>query len=300
MWRLGYTPTDWSAPADPRVVATTHRHGNFDYATGAVQWAPGFDQALPDSLYLTGRPAFFGDRRWPWVDPTGATPVHTLPARERYDLGRPIDSGLIFADGFQTGDLSRWSSASADGGDLAVSASAALALTVNGLRGVVDDRSGLYVQDDSPAGESDFRARFYVDPNGFDPGEASGRFRTRIFVAFAENPARRLATVVLRRIGGAYAVMASCRLDDLRKAETGFVPVTDAPHAVEITWRRARSPLLHDGSCQLFVDGQPAGLLAALDNDGRGVDFARLGALSVKSGASGTLFWDEYDSRRDP
>jgi hypothetical protein len=28
------------------------------------------------------------------------------------------------------------------------------------------------------------------------------------------------------------------------------------------------------------------------------VDFVRLGALSVKTAASGTLYWDEFESRR--
>ena len=299
MWRLGYTPNDWNAPADPRVVATTHRHANFDYATGSVQWAPGFDRRCPPrSTWPAGRLSSATAAGPGWT-PTGATPVHTLPAKERYDAGRPVESDLIFADGFQTGDLSRWSAASADGGDLSVSPSAALALTVNGLRGVVDDRAGLFVQDDSPAGEDSFHARFHFDPNGFDPGEAAGRFRTRIFLAFSENPARRLATVVLRRMGGAYAVMASCRLDNLRQAATSFVPITDAPHAIEIEWRRASSPLLPDGSCRLFVDGEPAGLLGGLDNDLRGIDFVRMGALSVRDAAAGTLFWDEYHSRRD-
>jgi hypothetical protein len=90
LWRLGYTPKDWNAPPDPRVVGTTHRHGNFDYASGAVRWADGFGQALPSSLYLAGRPAFFGSMPWPWVDPTGAARLHTLPARARYDAGTPI------------------------------------------------------------------------------------------------------------------------------------------------------------------------------------------------------------------
>ena len=31
LWRLGYTPKDWNAPAEARVVNTVHRHGNFDY-----------------------------------------------------------------------------------------------------------------------------------------------------------------------------------------------------------------------------------------------------------------------------
>jgi hypothetical protein len=83
LWRLGYTPKDWNAPPDARVVGTTHRHGNFDYATGAVQWASGFGRTVPSSLYLAGKPAFFGDNPWPWVDPTGTVKVHTLPAKAR-------------------------------------------------------------------------------------------------------------------------------------------------------------------------------------------------------------------------
>ena len=50
---------------------------------------------------------------------------------------------------------------------------------------IVDDQSGLYVQDDSPTGETRYRARFYFDPAAFDPGEASGNLRTRVFLAFA-------------------------------------------------------------------------------------------------------------------
>jgi len=90
LWRIGYTPTDWNAEPDARVVSTTHRHANFDYATNSVHWASGFDQTLPDSLYLASKPAFFGNSPWPWVDATGATKLHTLPARARYDAGRPI------------------------------------------------------------------------------------------------------------------------------------------------------------------------------------------------------------------
>ena len=43
------------------------------------------------------------------------------------------------------------------------------------------------------------------------------------------------------------------------------------------------------------VRGAPA---ATLDNSLSAVDFVRLGALSVKAGASGTMYWDEFESRR--
>jgi len=89
LWRLGYTPINWDAPPEARVVNTVHRHGNFDYATNTVRWATGFDQTLPNSFYLTGRPAFFGSLTWPWVNSTAAPRVHTLPARARYDAGTP-------------------------------------------------------------------------------------------------------------------------------------------------------------------------------------------------------------------
>jgi len=49
----------------------------------------GTPAALPPSLYLASRPAFFGSNVWPWVDPLGATKTYTLPAKARYDAGTP-------------------------------------------------------------------------------------------------------------------------------------------------------------------------------------------------------------------
>jgi hypothetical protein len=84
MWRLGYDPENWKAPPDVNVTSTVIRQGNFDFATKQVHWS-GAPQQLPASLYLTGKPEFFGTNPWPWVDPTGATKVFTLPARARFD-----------------------------------------------------------------------------------------------------------------------------------------------------------------------------------------------------------------------
>jgi hypothetical protein len=205
---------------------------------------------------------------------------------------------LIFADGFESGDLSAWSAAQTDGGDLGVSAAAAMASTGMGLQAVVDDQAGLFVQDDSPVSEGRYRARFYLDPTGYDPGESSLHLRTRVFLAFADAPLKRLVQVVLRRMGGQYSLAASVRLDDDTVADVGFTTITAAPHVVEVDWRRATAPGANDGGLELWIDGTPAGSVTALDNDQRGVDFVRLGALSVKAGAAGTLRFDEFVSRR--
>ena len=90
VWRIG----DWDqdrALLDPQVGATIIRDGNYDFVTRSVHWhqTPGFTGTLPNSLYLSGKPAFFGDARWPWVDPLGATKVYVLPAKARYDAGKP-------------------------------------------------------------------------------------------------------------------------------------------------------------------------------------------------------------------
>jgi hypothetical protein len=88
MWKLGYNPENWNAPAEARVIDTVHRHANFDYVTKTIKYAAGYPQVLPSSLYLTAKPAFFDVLPWPWVDPAGAAPLQTLPARARYDAGK--------------------------------------------------------------------------------------------------------------------------------------------------------------------------------------------------------------------
>ncbi|HLA76450.1 MAG TPA: glycosyl hydrolase family 28-related protein [Vicinamibacteria bacterium] len=103
MWKLGY-PDSQGTPGvtvDPQVAATAIRDGSFDYATNQVHW-DNPPQAIPDSLYLTRKPAFFGSRTWPWVNSTGIPKLHALPARARFDSGTPSPgSDTIFGDGFQ-------------------------------------------------------------------------------------------------------------------------------------------------------------------------------------------------------
>jgi hypothetical protein len=204
---------------------------------------------------------------------------------------------LILRDGFEDGTLGAWSFSSSDGGDLSVSPLAALKSTTAGLRGVVDDTIGLYAQDDRPQDEGRYRARFYFDPNGFDPGEAQSHFRTRIFLAFSEAPTRRVAAIVLRRLEGEYAIRGRARLDNDTQADTPFIPITDEPHVIELELRRAGNPSFPTGSFVLSVDRETVSVVL-LDNNLAEVDFVRMGALSVKAGASGTMYWDEFESRR--
>jgi CSLREA domain-containing protein len=209
----------------------------------------------------------------------------------------PPAPDLIFEDGFETGDLSAWSGAATDGGDLVVTAEAARA-SAFGLRAVVTEPAPLYVVDQTPNDERRYRARFYFDPREFDPGPPNGTFRSRIFIGFDASPQRRLFAVVLRKSFGAYSLMVRTRLDDNTQVDTEFAPIAAAVQSVEIDWRRASTADANDGSLQLWIDGGLIAQRTGLDNASGGIDFVRLGALSVKQGSSGHLDFDWFASRR--
>ena len=85
LWKLGYDPERWGMVPDPQVLSTILRGGNFDYLTNIVHWENLAQQTLPNSLYLSAKPAFFGTNVWPWVDPAGSTKLYLLPAQQRYN-----------------------------------------------------------------------------------------------------------------------------------------------------------------------------------------------------------------------
>jgi hypothetical protein len=93
IWALGYMDIEPQG-YDPKVPATAIRDGNYDYVTNSVVWdATDTAHTLPNSLYLTQKPVFFNagsGYAWPWVNPTGAPQLYTLPAKARYDAGTPF------------------------------------------------------------------------------------------------------------------------------------------------------------------------------------------------------------------
>jgi N-acetylglucosamine-6-sulfatase len=239
-------------------------------------------------------------------DPVNAAILPNLSARLRalYPGWPPAEpQQLIFASGFECGDLSAWSASTTGGGDLAVALEAAMDGSGRGLKVVVDDMEPLSVQDDGPNNDGRYKARFSFDPHTFDPGLAAGN-EIHLFFAAEENPVRRLAAVLLQRTsGGGYTLTARVRLDDDSLVEAGPIPITRTPHVVELDWAKASADGASDGSLRFSVRATSAPTpttitLAGLDNDVHTVDFIRLGAIGVKPGASGTFYLDTFVSRR--
>jgi hypothetical protein len=93
MWSIGSQQAGgWTWV--PTTYQTQLRQGNWDWITQSQRWhgiggaaGSGTPQAIPDSLYLTAKPAFFGSNPWPWVNPSNGT-VTTLPAKACLEQGK--------------------------------------------------------------------------------------------------------------------------------------------------------------------------------------------------------------------
>jgi hypothetical protein len=284
---------DTTLSASPEIVSS----GGASQLSWATLGGSFLDQAIDQSVAIA--PAANGSVT---VNPTAPRAYRTfLVAAEGGDTdGAIVDVGssdLIFRDGFESGTLGAWSPTSTDGGDLSVTMGAALDGT-RGLSALVDDTNPIHVENHTPADEGRYRVRFLFDPNGIDPGEGAGRHRVRIFLAMQEAPTRRLAAVVLRRLGGAYAIRVRVTRDDGVRVDTPFVPITNAPHAIEFSLTKSTGPGANNGTLELWIDEAPVSTLTGIDNDTAGVDFGRLGMMSVKPGASGQAFFDRFESRR--
>ena len=75
---------------DRNVPATIIRHGNFDYVNNAVVWDPNIpDHTIPNSLYLSGRPSWWGNLPWPPIGPDRTPMAGQIPAQQRFANGMP-------------------------------------------------------------------------------------------------------------------------------------------------------------------------------------------------------------------
>lgn len=86
IWRLGYVNAGDSSPSgnDPKVKATLLRHGNWDSVTRATVWNQSIaDTNMPASLYLAGKPGWWGDLAWPPYGGDLNPMVGTIPAEIR-------------------------------------------------------------------------------------------------------------------------------------------------------------------------------------------------------------------------
>ena len=203
-------------------------------------------------------------------------------------------SDLIFADSFESGSLSAWSSNVTDVGDLSASSNAAL-IGSFGLQAVIDDNNLIYVTDDSPNTEPRYRARFYFDPNSISMANNDAHY---LFYSYTGT-----STVVtrleFRYNKGNYQLRAALRNDSSGWTNSSWFTVTDTSHFIEIDWRASSASGANNGGLTFWIDNIQRANLTGIDNDTRRIDRVQLGAVSgIDNGTRGTYYFDAFDSRR--
>ena len=151
-----------------------------------------------------------------------------------------------------------------------------------------------YVQDDSPAAEQLYRARFYVDLSSLSPdsGDAFDHFtaysnsNTAQFELRLEENGSNIDLVVAALSGGSFSTVTA----DSSLPSTYF--------AIEFEWKASNAGS-SNGHLDVWVDGSPVTGLSNLDNESGQIDYVRWGAVDgVDSTTSGTMDLDEFVSQR--
>jgi len=96
-FRFGFTSGNDIAQ-NSRAFTTAIFHGNYDFVSRQQQWDSNIaDHNIPNSLYLAGRPTWFGAGKWPPIDPTSPSSLNVtnLPAAYRFYYGSNPPSGPV-------------------------------------------------------------------------------------------------------------------------------------------------------------------------------------------------------------
>ena len=235
----------------------------------------------------------------PTHTPVSPTATHTLTATAE-PTNTPVPPTatpapvLIFADGFESGNLSAWSASTTDGGDLSVNAGAAL-IGAQGLRAVVDDNRAIFVTDNQPSAESSYWVRFYFDPNTIRM--SNGNVHTLLH-GYA-GTSTLVVRIQLGFSGGRYQLRAALQNDSNIWLDTSWTPIADAPHSIELVWQASAGPGANNGEMTLWIDEVERGKITSADNDTRRIDRVRLGAVAgIDTGTRGTYYFDAFESLR--
>jgi hypothetical protein len=216
-----------------------------------------------------------------------------------YELRKSWSTNLIFADGFESGNMSAWaigSDGSSEADSLQVSPAAAL-IGQYGLQVVANGAMPRYVRDDTANRESLYQARFFFNPNAVVIQDGSA---LDIFTGYdnsSGSPAEvfRVQLRFLHESG--YQVRGQALKGNQEYVSTPWYPIKDSRHSIQIYWATDVAINTQDGLFVLDIDGEPmwSGGFLDLGHNAQQIDEVRLGKVAGE-GAVGKLYFDAFDS----
>ena len=153
----------------------------------------------------------------------------------------------------------------------------------------------MYVVDQSPAAESRYRMRFYIDPRQLTMTSGES-----FVIGYAyDGSSKQVIEIALRYYSGSYYLGLGVYNDAQAYRGLPWKAISSAVHYLELDWQAASAAGANDGSITIWIDGVQSGLLSGLDNDTLRIESFRLGALlGIDPGTHGQLFLDAFESRR--
>lgn len=205
-----------------------------------------------------------------------------------------VKAATLFSDGFESGNLSAWSSSAIDGGNLSAAAAAALHGSY-GLSSVINDTTSIYVQDDTPNTKKRLRLRFYIDPNGLTMANNN---QFRVYAAYNSSWGNTFFIYFTYK-SSAYNISVYNQKDS-GSIDTAMYVITDEPHWIEVDWKASSATGANDGTTELIIDGVSKETITGIDNDTKEVSNTRFGAsYGIDAGTSGTFYLDDFVSNDD-
>jgi hypothetical protein len=265
-----------------------------EWSEGAVAAAPGSGHAMTAVVAPFDNPT---EALTAAVNTTGfAIGNHKLWVRARDAAGNwsvPISTTLnflaLFVDSFGSGNFSAWNGGSSGPGLSVTAAASMVGSPAFGMQATVGgSTTARYVQDDHPANETSYHARFSFNPHGTTTANAEHD----IFVG-RNTAGTSIFRIQYRKNGTNYQVRALVRSTGGESA-TSWYTITNASHFVEIAWASGSS-----AEFRLYVDNAQKQKFINLNTSTFLLDSVRLGpAAGLKTSMSGTEYFDDFKSTR--
>jgi len=288
------TPTHTSTPTATATPSNTPTHTNTPTATFTATIGPSptpTNTFTPTATFTpSNTPTHTSTPTATFTSTNTFTPTATFTPSPTSEV-----PDLIFADGFESGDLSAWTSSSTNNGSLSVNATSALVGSY-GMQVVLSGQTNMYVRDDSPVAEARYRTRFYFDPNSLSMVNGD-------YIYLLQGYATTTNTIMLRmefkNVNGVYQARLKALSDSGTWLNTAYITLTDGPHVFELDWLAASVAGANDGQATFWIDDVQTGSLTGIDNDTFRMESVRLGAPYLSSATmSGSIYFDSFESRR--
>ena len=221
--------------------------------------------------------------------PTTTTTVPPTTTTTTTTTVPPIPA--LFANGFESGTPSGWTSVATNSGRLSVSPAAALSGAF-GLSAQISNTTAMYVADATPVAAASYHARFRFDPNTVTIAVGKQHDLARALTGSGATA----ATVQLRRAATGYQVRVGWLTASGGSVSGAWVALTDAPHTIEVAWSAATTASAKNGTVVLYLDGVQVSATTTASTGTVRVESFRLGPQSVPSGTSGTEYFDDFVS----